>query len=498
MGNETIKINSEFNILFSENENSDSADVKFIICDFNPNANNVSLNRDKIDNWLSTLNFKPVVGKIITRFDGKRDFSGHNAKIVEEVDENGNKIKTVEFDTSAFGSFYETSIETIDDVEYIVAKSKVWKRFKEAYSILKKRAESNKGLKTSWEITVSESHQENIDGKDVKVVDDGEFIGHCLLGEFVTPAYKNSGVLEVASTIADDELAIALSQDMLLLSENNLNDTDDINISNEGGNEDMGKEKEKELSALTDNDLYSKVRKAINSVDESNWYYVSMLYPYDYKAVAYTWDRESEEDFVEFTYTVNSDETISVTAQQNVKMTFVAKATINTKVAELETKLSETEKEIAEAGKSITELSKEKEELEVQVSELAKYKEKVEELEAAEKERELSEKREEFKSLALEDNLITSEELESDEQLSTLISELTLDNLEVSQEKLEVIKGKRAIAKYKEAQLSAKQEQEQIEVSEVKEQPKAKSDLNNGESDGVLTSHDVIKLMIKG
>lgn len=491
MGNEIIKINSEYSIVFSESENSDSADVKFIICDFNPNANDVSINRDKIDNWLSTLNFKPVVGKIVTRFDGKRDFSGHNAKVVEEVDENGNKVKSIEFDTSAFGSFYETSIETIDDVEYIVSKAKVWKRFKEAYSILKKRASSKKGLKTSWEVSVSESHQETIDGKNVKVIDDGIFIGHALLGEFVAPAYKSSGVLEVASMIEDDELAVALSQDMFLLSENEL--ADDIDIANEGGNEEMGKENEKQLSALTDNDLYTKVRKAINSADSEKWYYISVLYPYDYKAVAYTWDRESEEDFVEFVYTVNSDDTISITSQKEVKMTFVAKAEIDTKVAELETKLSETEKEVAEAGKSITELSKEKEELETKISELTKYKEKVEELEAAELERELAEKKEELKKVALEDNLITSEELESDEQLVTLFSELSLDNYEVSQDKLEVIKGKRAIARFKESKLTS---QESVETSETKEQAKVKSDLNNGESDGVLTAKDIILSML--
>lgn len=512
MGKETIKINSNYNIIFSENDNSDSADVKFIICDFNPNANNVSLNREKIDNWLSTLNFKPVVGKIITRFDGKRDFSGHNAKIVEETDENGDTVKSIEFDTSAFGSFYETAIETIDGVEYIVAKSKVWKRFKEAYAILKKRANSNKGLKTSWEISVFESHQETIDGKDIKVVDDGEFIGHCLLGEFVTPAYKNSGVLEVSSILADDELAIALSQDMFLLSEeisddkkNNTDDEDMMDVEttdemmdedqmpNKGGKIHMGKDKEKELSGLTDNDLYTRVRRAVNSTSDE-WYYVAMLYPYDFKAIAYQWDRELEEDFVEFVYTVNSDDTISITSQKDVKMVFIPKETIDTQVSELEEKLSSTEKEIAEAGKSITELTKEKEELIAQVSELEPFKTKVVEMETAEKERELSEKKDELKTFTLEDNLITSEEIESDEQLVNIFSSLTLENYEVSQEKIEVIKGRKAIAKFKENKVLS--QQEDIETSEVKQQSKAKTDLSNSDSDGILSARDIVMSML--
>lgn len=491
MENETLKITSNYNIILSENENSDSADVKFIICDFNPNANNVTLNRNTIEDWLNTLNIKPVVGKVITRIDGKRDFSGHNAKIIEETDENGNKVKSVEFDTSAFGSFYETSIETIDDVEYITAKAKIWKRFKEAYKVFKKRAESKKGLKTSWEINVSESHQETIDGRDVKVIDQGMFIGHALLGEFVNPAYKSSGVLEVATKITDDEFANALSNDILIMSESE-NSHDNAN---EGVNEKMGKENQNEMSALTDNDLYRKVRKAINSANENKYYYMAMLYPYELKAIAYEWDRESEEDFVQFNYTVSSDDTVSITSQTDVKMKFLPSDEIDTQVSELQEKVTSTEKEIAEAGKSITELTKTKEDLETQVAELNKYKEKVEEMEKAEQERELAEKKEELVAFTIEDELIEKSEIENDETLSTLFSELTLENFESSKEKIEVIKGRKAIAKFKETKLSSNQEQAETEVSEVKNKQKTKTDINN-DSDGVLTATEIVKSML--
>ncbi len=481
---ETIKITSNHDIIFSENENSASADVKFIICDFDPNANDVSINREKIDNWLQTLLSQPVVGKVITRFDGKKDFSGHNAKIVEEVDDKGNKFKSVEFDTSAFGSFYEVNIEEIDETEYIVAKAKVWKRFKEAYSILKKRAESKKGLKTSWEINVSESHQETINKKNIKVIDNGEFIGHCLLGELVSPAYKSSGILEVASTVTDDEFAIALSQDMFNLAENNIEPE-------KGGNKNMTKENKKELSALTDNDLYKKVRRAINSITDETYYYIAQLYPYDYKAIAYEWDRDSDEDYVQFTYVVNSDDTVSITGQQDVKLRFVPVEEIKSQVSELENKLSEAEKDIAEAGKSITTLSKEKEDLETKVSELESYKVKVEEMEAAEKEKELASKLDELKSFALEDDLIEASELEENEQLSAIFSSLTLENFESSQEKIEVIKGKKAIAKFKETQAS----HQETETSETKKNPKVKTDLST-EDEGVLSATEIIKSML--
>lgn len=489
MGEETIKLVSNHNVILSEDDNSDTVDVKFIICDFDPNANDVSLNRNTIENWLDTLKIKPLVGKIATRFDGKKDFTGHNFKIVEIEDEDGSKIKTVEFDTSAFGSFYDVAIETIDEVEYITASAKLWKRYVEAYKVFKRRVDSGKSIKTSWEIGVKESHQETINGKNVKVVDNGVFLGHCLLGEYVSPAYDKSGVIEVSSYELDDELVNALSQDIVSLSEITNENT---KVSNKGGNKDMGKDKNKELASLTDNDLYSKVRKAINNFSD-DWFYISQLYPYEYKAVAYNWDRESESDFVEFIYTVNSDETISITSQKDVKLKFIPVDEIDSQVSELQTKLSEAEKEIAEAGKSLTELSKEKESLETQVSELTPFKEKVEEMQLAELEKELASKKDELKAFMLEDDLITSEELETDKTLVTLFSELTLKNYETSQEKIEVIKGRKAIQKFKENKTASTE----VETSQTKEPVNTKTDLNNAESDGVLTARDIVMSMLK-
>ena len=47
---------------------------------------------------MSTLKNKPLVGKIKMRSDGEFDFSGHNVKVVEKVDENGKRYKDIEFD----------------------------------------------------------------------------------------------------------------------------------------------------------------------------------------------------------------------------------------------------------------------------------------------------------------------------------------------------------------------------------------------------------------
>jgi len=262
--------------------------------------------------------------------------------------------------------------------------------------------------------------------------------------------------------------------------------------SKKGGNE-MTKENEKDLSALTENDVYKKVRQAINKVDSEKYYYVSRIYPYDYKAIAYLWDRDTEEDYVEFIYTVNSDDTISITGQKDVKMKFVPVEEIEDQIAQLQTKLTEAEKEIAEAGKSITQLNKEKEDLETQVSELEPFKAKVEELEAAELEKELSTKKEELKAFALEDELIQVSEIDEDDTLKTIFSELTLENYETSQEKIEVIKGRKAIAKFKEKQQAKKDE---VETSQMQSKSKVKSDLS-AEDSGVLSSIDIIKSWVK-
>ena len=471
------------------------------------NSNKVLIEKDEGDKYHGTIVGYPILAYLKYDKDGKpEDFGGHELRA-----KYNSESKEIEyyFATHPIGSVTESWIEEREVDGYkgkknvILIKTKLWKsRFPEYFKVFDKLWEDG-NISSSWEISASKSEKTS-KGKKLK---EFEFIGNCLLGSKVTGAVKGAGVLEVAS---DNELNYDLSNAFLqdirnttvvsTLSDNNSvddieqnQDEVNINLSNEGGNENMGEENQKELSALTDNDLYRKVRKAINSANENKYYYLSQLYPYELKAIAYEWDRESEEDFVQFTYSVNSDDTVSITAQEDVKMTFVPKTQIEAQIAELEEKVTNTEKEVAEAGKSITELSKEKEELETQIAELTKYKEKVEELEQAEKERELASKKEELKSFTLEDSLIAEEEIEEDETLKTIFSELTLENFELSQEKIEVIKGRKAIAKFREKKLTPNQEEVQVSEVEQQEKTKVKTDLNNGDADGVLTASDIMK-----
>ena len=171
---------SNNSLLNSELQEDDvSLNCKFIICDFLKNGNNVMLNRKTIDTWINTLISQPVVASITVNDDGSCDFSGHNVVKVNRVDENGNVYEDVKFDTSAIGVFNAVSIEMINGVEYIVAKAKIWKRFADFCALIKKRI-SESAIATSWEIAVEKSHIELVDGKKVKVIDKGSFMGNKL------------------------------------------------------------------------------------------------------------------------------------------------------------------------------------------------------------------------------------------------------------------------------------------------------------------------------
>jgi hypothetical protein len=299
----------------SESNDETTLEAKFLICplDFG-NANGVGLKEnDLTEAEKNGLQNQPVVCKVIKNSNGDYDFTGHNMKIKYEKNKSGQLVKKYEFDTNPIGFHTSTSIEEIeidgDKRNCIVATAKIWKRYDKAISALSRILDSKKSIKTSWEISFAESYEE--DG--IKWLKDIIWLGNCVLGEFIAPAYKDAGLLEVAEENEELQIAVAFTEDLYNeqkteLSNIDVKSIDDINLT-QGGKE-MSKEPEKELSALTDNDLYSKVRKAINATDNNKWYYIARLYPYEYRAVAYEWDRESEDNYVEFPYSANSDETI--------------------------------------------------------------------------------------------------------------------------------------------------------------------------------------------
>ena len=458
-------------VYLSENSNPDSYIAKFIICDFGRNKNGVALDRNTIENWMSTLKNKPLVGKIKMRYDGEYDFTGHNVREVEKVDENGNKYREVEFDTEAFGTFFDVAIETINDKEYIVASCEIWKRFTQACEIIVSRIQEG-SLSTSWEISVEKSTQGIIDGLMTKIIQAGRFIGHCLLGKNVSPAYDSSGLLEIASTNYDMEFAEALSQDILsqgldkeneAKEENNLQSNIETQVAEENVEETVVEtpvadttesstetevtenKDETEVSQLTEYDLRKKICEACRAKLDK-WCWISFHFPVEKEVWLEVDGRESELDFVRMTYTVEND-TITVSDPEEVKLT-VNIADVNTKIAELEAEVSTKDEAIIKSGEEIARLKTE-------ISELSPFKEKFEKAEQERIENELKEKKETIISSITKSGLITREEIEASEELKgyvenldekslkailadRYIASLSENNTEVSETKTEV------------------------------------------------------------
>lgn len=431
--------------LAEDNSNPDSYIAKFVICDFGCNKNGYALSRDGIDSWLSTLKNKPLVGKIKMRIDGSYDFTGHNMKIVERIDENGNTYQDAEFDTDAFGSFFDVSIEKINDKEYIVASCEIWKRFHKACSIIINRIKDGT-LHTSWEISVEKSHQGIVDGLMATIVDAGRFIGHCLLGKNVEPAYDSSGLLAIAESNYDIEIANALSEDILsqdLIKENNKEGQSEMAKQNNAvvaGNvtetptntgsdastatvdntnqstqattsENVGTENQpvKTTAQLTEWDLRNKIWEACKK-KLGKWCYVSYHFPVEKEAWCEYDGAESQLDYVRFTYTVGEDESITVSEPEYVKLT-VSIAEINTKISELNKEVETVKAELDLKNEAITKASETIQNLNTQISELTPYKEQVEVAEKKKIEEKIAAEKESLKQKLLKGNLFTEAEI---------------------------------------------------------------------------------------
>lgn len=448
------------NICCSEiTEHPDHYLAKFVICDFSVNGNQVALNRDTIESWMSTLVGNPLVGKLVVAPKGELDFSGHNMKVVTRKDDDGNEYKTAEFDTDAFGSFQSVGIEKIDDTDFIVASCKIWKRYPKACATILRRIESGT-LNTSWEIDVLKAHKGIVGGRMAKIIDDGVFTAHCLLGANVEPAYKCSKLLEVAETDFGLELANAYIEDTKEISNIESNEKEAKNLelnkdketqtaqveptepeqaekaatesttkpttpaepviqtSEEGGETPPPTEPETgtepagdpepapEISSLTGRDLYMKLEDAVSKI--SSDYYMTDMFPEDHTIWCKKWGRMNELDYIMFPYTVEGDE-VSLGEPQNITLT-VSISQVNTKIAELNGTIASLN----------TELQSAKEE----VASLTPYKDQAEKAEAEKAAAELAQKKENLRQYALSSKMITEAEVSEGGNYASLIENL--------------------------------------------------------------------------
>jgi hypothetical protein len=376
---ERITFNSNRVWIAERAEDPDALYAKILICDFSVNLNNVQLERSTINNWLPTLLNQPLVGKIVVKSDGTKDFSGHNAHIVVRQDENGNDYENVEFDTSAFGSIIDAQIENIDGSDCIVATAKIWTRFYDACQIIVDRVAGGT-LNTSWEIVVEDSEMRLAEGKLTKVIKAGRFIGHALLAADVFPAYPCSGLLDVAEKDSDVELLSAVLKGLIDVANDGKEEkimkknkdeitldeaamtvvvedgqpvTEPVVTENSTG-EDNEAEKKKckgcaeQTASLTMDDLYYKLREACRYVLDK-WCWIWFVFPEEHVAWVEVEGRKSELDYMVFNYTVVDD---VVTVDAGVPMT------LSVSVSEINSKMSELNSALATANETIENLNK--------------------------------------------------------------------------------------------------------------------------------------------
>jgi hypothetical protein len=411
-----------------------SLTAKFIICSFDVNLNNVQINRATIGNWIQTLVSQPVVAKISVQDSGFADFTAHNMSETVRVDEDGNPYITYEFDSSACGVFTSVQIENIGGKEYITATAKLWKRFPEFCAVVKKRMLEGT-LSTSWEIATIASHIEMINGKKVKIIDEGQFIGHSLLSKYIPAAYPESRLLEVAQACEaeDSELFAALNKDIINEAKNNetnpekeadtlpIEDNKNENSNELPDTEESGTGAEStDTSIMTEYDLRKSLREAIAvklGDGVSVWdFYIIYHFPANGALWIQMWDASSELDIISFTYTVGEDDSITLSEPVNCKLT-VSVSQINETISshiERENELSEA---LVKANNTIQALTTE-------VSNLTPFREKAEKAEREKIEAEQKTKIDELKAYAVSSNLISDVEISEVEEIKNAINRL--------------------------------------------------------------------------
>ena len=408
-----------------------------------PNLNNDMLPYDETTlEKAQTLVDMPVQGKYKVNDDGEPTFGSH--QMVKKKD------GTVEFGTSSIGTHTEVYIEndnvdvngTIKNLPCLFAKYRIWKRYKNVVAAVQRLFNLGK-LYSSWEINTYQYFYD----RGIRKVTDYEFLGNCLLGyEYAYPSYGTSANAISMAQLNDNQLMIAeaLSQD--LLDENIINDNKEENllakknetpvdenivantVSSEETNLDNAtasttEEKTEptpttDSAQLTDWDLRDKVREACRAKLDK-WCWVTFLFPNEKEVWCEYEGRDTELDYVKFTYEVSEDDTITVSEPEYVKLT-VSVAEINTKIAELEKEVETVKAELDIKNDAITKASETIQNLNTQIAELTPYKEQVEVAEREKIEKQIVAEKEALKNKLLKGNLFTETEI-AEKEIQDLI-----------------------------------------------------------------------------
>ena len=365
-----------------------------------PNLNGCKLPSDGAESFAQTLVDMPVYAKCRVNDKGEPTFGSHEVGLDEDGD--------LYFDTVPIG--VHTAVEIKDDTVTIggvektlpclFATQKIWTRNKNAVAAIKRLFSEGK-LHNSWELQNNEYTYSN----GIKTITDYEFVGNTFLGyEYADPAYGESA--KVLSISQEDCLMVAeaLSQDLLAQKEEKEDET--LKISDKstaaaldgqeatitsvedktidaphaesseaesvvapadgseqhpeanpvaegsavGEGEEAPNEGTPEVSALTMEDIYDKIRESARDLLDK-WCYPVYIFPEEHTALLITDDRPDELSYVHVDYVV-TDDSVTVSNPVDVKLV-VQVSEINNKVSELEDEISSLKDDLEKANAEV-------------------------------------------------------------------------------------------------------------------------------------------------
>ena len=358
-----------------------------------PNLNGVQLNSDTAEEKAQSLLMQPVVAKY-KRIRNKDDLGGHECS----VDNKGN----VTFGTVPIGVNVAVEIknDTVNinnntvETPCLFATSRIWTRNKNVCSAIKRLFAEGK-LHSSWEILTENAEYVN----NVKILKDYVFEADALLGSTSNPAYG-----ECATT-----LCVASAEDPeILLSEAIAND---FNIDNSETKEDKTlKIKENESVVTSENENTDVVT---DEVVETSQETENVETTETTETVSET--REAKAEKIEDT---TVDENTEKSEESNSDNTDTSNEEV---VSDTDTIIANLKQEIVEKNDAIIKANEEIANLKAVNESLVQYKEMYEKIESEKAADELAKKKKCLSEYAVRSGYISSEEIESSEEIKKLI-----------------------------------------------------------------------------
>ena len=358
-----------------------------------PNLNGVQLNSDTAEEKAQSLLMQPVVAKY-KRIRNKDDLGGHECS----VDNNGN----VTFGTVPIGVNVAVEIknDTVNinnntiETPCLFATSRIWTRNKNVCSAIKRLFAEGK-LHSSWEILTENAEYVN----NVKILKDYVFEADALLGSTSNPAYG-----ECATT-----LCVASTEDPeILLSEAIAND---FNIDNSETKEDKTLKINENESVVTSENENADV--VTDEVVETSQETKNVETTETTETVSEA--REAKAEKIEDT---TADENTEKSEESNSDNTDTSNEEV---VSDTDTIIANLKQEIVEKNDAIIKANEEIANLKAVNESLVQYKEMYEKIESEKAADELAKKKKCLSEYAVRSGYISSEEIESSEEIKKLI-----------------------------------------------------------------------------